>query len=66
MGWVQTKVIATGSVEKIGKTPLKEQGYNGFPQINKVPFKFSRIIHRPLAIMDVCNKYCEINTVPLT
>ena len=45
---------------------FKEQGYNGFPQINKVPFKFSRINQRPLALMDVCNKCFEINTVPLT
>ena len=41
------------------------EGYNGFPQIN-IPFKFSRINHRPLAIMDGCSKYCEINTVSLT
>ena len=41
------------------------EGYNGFPQIN-IPFKFSRINHRPLAIMDGCSKCCEINTVSLT
>ena len=44
---------------------LKEQGYNGFPQIN-IPFKFSRINHRPLALMHDCKKCCEINTVSVT
>ena len=58
MGWVQTKTF--------NKAPLKEQGYNGFPQINTVPFKFSRINHRPLVIIDICNKCCEINIVTLT
>ena len=41
------------------------EGYNGFPQIN-IPFKFSRINHRPLVLMDGCSKCCEINTVPST
>ena len=36
--------------------PLKEQGYNGFPQTNIIPFKFYRINYRPLAIMVACNK----------
>ena len=43
---------------------LKEQGHNSFPQIN-IPFKFSRIKHKFLVIIDDCNKYCEIYTVPL-
>ena len=42
--------------------PLKEQGYNGLPQIN-MPFKFSWINHNPHVIMDCCHKVCEINTV---
>ena len=37
------------------------KGYNGFPQIN-ILFNFSRINHRPLVIMNGCNKCCEINT----
>ena len=41
------------------------EGYNGFPQIN-IPFKFSRINHRPLVIMDGCSACCEINTVSVT
>ena len=41
------------------------EGYNGFPQIN-IPFKFSRINHSPLLIMDGCSKCYEINTVSLT
>ena len=41
------------------------EGYNGFPQIN-IPFKFSRINHRLLVIMDGCSKCCDINTVSLT
>ena len=41
------------------------EGYNGFPQIN-IPFKFSRINHRPLVLMDGCSKCCEINTVSST
>ena len=41
------------------------EGYNGFPQI-KIPFKFSRINHKPLVIMDGCSTCCEINTVSLT
>ena len=45
--------------------PFKEQGYNGFPQID-VLFNFSRVNHRLLVIMDGCNKCCEINTVSLT
>ena len=40
------------------------EGYNGFHQVN-IPFKFSRINHRPLVIMDDCSKCCEINTVSL-
>ena len=36
--------------------PLKEQGYNGFPQTNIIPFKFYQINYRPLAIMVACNK----------
>ena len=47
------------------QAPLKEQGYNGFPEMN-VPFKFSRINHRPLVIMDGCNNCCEIKTVSVT
>ena len=42
---------------------LKEQGYNGFPQINTVPFNFSRMNHRLLVIMDGCDKCREINIV---
>ena len=38
---------------------------NGFHQVN-IPFKSSRINHRPLVIMDDCSKCCEINTVSLT
>ena len=45
--------------------PLKKQGYNGFLPIN-IPFKFSRINHRPVVIMGGCNKCCEINTESLT
>ena len=30
------------------------------------PFKFSRINHRPLAIMNGWNKSSEMDTVPLT
>ena len=41
------------------------QGYHSFSQIN-IPFKFSRIKHRLLVIMDGYNKCCEINTVSLT
>ena len=37
------------------KAPIKEQGYNGFPQIN-VSLKFFRINHTPLVIMDGCSK----------
>ena len=44
--------------------PVKEQGYNEFSQIN-IPFKFSRINHREVVIMDGY-KCCEINTVSLT
>ena len=40
------------------------ESYNGLPQIN-IPFKFSRINHGPLVIMDGCSKCCEINTVTL-
>ena len=40
------------------------EGYNGFHQVN-IPFKFSRINHRPLVILDDCSKCCEINTVSL-
>ena len=29
---------------------------------NTVPFKFSRINHRTLALTDGCNKCCELNT----
>ena len=47
------------------KAPLKKQGYSGFLPIN-VLFKFSRINHRPLVIMDGCNKCGEINTESLT
>ena len=32
-----------------------------FPK-QTVPCKFSRINHRPLAIIDGCNKCCKINT----
>ena len=45
--------------------PLKKPGYHSFPQTNTL-FKFSRIKHRPLVIMDGYNKCCEINTVSLT
>ena len=38
--------------------------YNGFPQIN-ILFKFSRINHRPLVIINGFNKCCEINTFSL-
>ena len=31
---------------------LKEQGYNGFPQIN-ISLNFSRINHRPLVIIRI-------------
>ena len=41
------------------------EGYNGFPQIN-IPFKFFRINHRPLVIMDGCSVCYEINTVSVT
>ena len=41
--------------------PLKKQGYSGFLPIN-IHFKFSRVNHRPLVIIDGCNKYSEINT----
>ena len=44
---------------------LKEQGYNNCPQIN-IPLKFFQINHRPLIIMDGCNKCFEVNTVSLT
>ena len=47
------------------QSPLKEQGYNDFPQIN-TSFKFSRIIRRPLVIMDECKICCGLNTVSLT
>ena len=43
------------------QAPLKEQRFNGFPQIN-IHFKF----YRPLVIMDSCNKCCEIKAVSLT
>ena len=45
--------------------PLKEQGHNGFPQIN-IPFNFSQINHRLLVIMDRCSKCCKISTVSFT
>ena len=45
--------------------PLKKQGYSGFLPIS-IPFKFSPIKHRPLAMMDGCNKCCKINTESLT
>ena len=32
---------------------------------NTVPFKFSRINHRLLVLMDGCNTCCGISTVPL-
>ena len=35
------------------QTPVKDQDYNGFLQIN-ITFKFSRINHIPLVIMDDC------------
>ena len=41
------------------------ESYNGFPQIN-LPFKFSRINHRPPVIKDDCSNRCEINNVSLT
>ena len=70
MGWMQ---IPDGCKQKLlqlvlwnKQAPLKEQGHNGFPQTNTVPFKISGINHGLLAIIDGCNKYCEINTVPLT
>ena len=44
------------------QVPLKEPGYNGFPQIN-IPFSFSRINKRLLVIMDGCNKCYQINSV---
>ena len=47
------------------KGSLTEQGYNGFPEIS-IPFMFSRIIHRPLVVVDGCNKCCKIKTVSLT
>ena len=47
------------------KISRDSEGYNGFHQVN-IPFKFSRINHRPLVIMDDCSKCCEINTVSLT
>ena len=31
-----------------------------------LPFNFSRNNHRPLGIMDDCNKCCKISTVSLT
>ena len=37
---------------------FKKKGYNCFPQINTLPFKFSWISHRSLAIMDGCDKCC--------
>ena len=46
------------------QAPVKEQGYNEFSQIN-IPFKFSRINHSAVVIMDGY-KCCEINTVSLT
>ena len=45
--------------------PLKNQGYNSFPQIN-ILFNFARINHIPLVIMDGHKKCCEINTMSLT
>ena len=54
MGWVQTKIIETSSVEQIGT--LKE---HGLPQANTIPLKFSQINHRPLAIMDGCKGFVE-------
>ena len=42
------------------------QGYNGFLQINTILFNFFRVSHRPLVIMNVCNKCCKINTVSST
>ena len=45
-------------------TLIKEQGCNGFPQINTVSFKLSRVNHRLLVIMGGCNKRCEIKTEP--
>ena len=53
----QTKINAASSVAS-----LKEQGGNGFRQIN-MSFNFCQINHRPLAIMDGFNKCCEIKTV---
>ena len=47
------------------KVSLKEQGHKFFPEIN-ILYNFSRIHHRSLVIMDVYNKCCETNTVPLT
>ena len=47
------------------QAPLKEQGFNGFPQIN-ILFNFSRINHISLVIMAGCNKCCEIKAVFLT
>ena len=44
------------------KITLKEKGYNGFPQIS-IFFNFSWINHRPLFIMDGCNKSFGINRV---
>ena len=47
------------------KITLKEKGYNGFPQIS-IFFNFSWINHRPLFIMDGCNKCCGTNRVSPT
>ena len=44
----------------------KKQDYNGFLQINTILFNLSRVNHKSLDIMDVCNKCCEINTVSST
>ena len=46
------------------RAPLKEQGYNGFPEIN-IPFNFFQINLGLLPIMIGCKESCEINTVQL-
>ena len=73
MGWVQVGAFNTTLFEQIllqlvlwnKQTSLKEQGYNGFPQINIIQF-FLNQPQTPCNNMDGWNKFCESDTVWLT